>query len=109
MRPIAAIAVEIWGKQVGAIARDPRLGYYAFEYSPAWKRSGVELAPLTLPVDDQRKVFIFSNLPQPTFHRLPSSIADALPDDFGNALIDAWMARQGIEKNSITILDRLAY
>ena len=36
-------------------------------------------------------------------------LADALPDDFGNALIDAWMAMRGVEKDSITILDRLAY
>jgi hypothetical protein len=36
-------------------------------------------------------------------------LADALPDDFGNALIDAWMATKGIERSSITALDRLAY
>jgi hypothetical protein len=36
-------------------------------------------------------------------------LADALPDDFGNALIDAWMARQGVDKNQVTTLDRLAY
>ncbi len=109
MKPIPAIAVEIWGKQVGAAAPDPQLGYCAFEYSPAWKRSGIELAPLTLSLEDRRRIFAFPNLPRATFHGLPAMLADALPDDFGNALIDAWMARQGIEKNSITILDRLAY
>jgi hypothetical protein len=36
-------------------------------------------------------------------------LADALPDDFGNARIDAWMATKGIEKRTVTILDRLAY
>ena len=36
-------------------------------------------------------------------------LADALPDDFGNALINAWMALRGVEKNSITMLDRVAY
>jgi hypothetical protein len=36
-------------------------------------------------------------------------LADALPDDFGNALIDAWMAQKGIDKSSITVLDPLAY
>ena len=36
-------------------------------------------------------------------------LADALPDDFGNALIDAWMAREGVEKSQITSLGRLAY
>ena len=36
-------------------------------------------------------------------------LSDALPDDFGNSLIDAWMARHGIAKEEITPLDRLAY
>jgi len=36
-------------------------------------------------------------------------VADALPDDFGNALIDAWMAERGVAKSEITALDRLAY
>jgi serine/threonine-protein kinase HipA len=35
--------------------------------------------------------------------------ADALPDDFGNALIDAWMAEHGTTKSEITTLHRLAY
>ena len=39
--------------------------------------------------------------PELTFYRLPGLLADALPDAFGNALIDAWMARQGIAKNEI--------
>ena len=36
-------------------------------------------------------------------------LADALPDAFGNALIDAWMAEHGMAKSEVTTLDRLAY
>lgn len=99
----------MWGNRVGALARDERLGYYAFAYDPSWKRLGIELAPLTMPLDDRRDTFIFPNLPEVTYQRLPGMIADALPDNFGNALIDAWMAKEGIAKNQITTLDRLAY
>src|SRR5260370_6804513 len=35
--------------------------------------------------------------------------ADALPDDFGNAPIDAWMAERGFERSEVAPLDRLAY
>jgi serine/threonine-protein kinase HipA len=52
---------------------------------------------------------VFTDLPEATYRRLPGLLADALPDDFGNALIDAWMAREGVEKSQITSLDRLAY
>jgi serine/threonine-protein kinase HipA len=106
---IPVIEVRAWGKRVGALALDPKLGYYAFAYEPSWRRSGIELAPLTIPLDDRRETFVFSNLPEATFRRLPAMFADALPDDFGNALIDAWMAEHGTSRAEITTLDRLAY
>jgi serine/threonine-protein kinase HipA len=106
---VPVIEVRVWGKRVGAIAPDPKLGFYAFAYEPSWRRGGIELAPLTMPLEDSRETFVFSNLPEATFQRLPGMLADALPDDFGNALIDAWMAKHGVLKNQITTLDRLAY
>lgn len=108
-RPVKIIEVRIWGKLVGALAPEPRLGYYAFEYDPAFVRSGIELAPLTMPLSRASAPFLFSDLPEASFKRLPGMIADALPDDFGNLLIDAWMTREGIRKADITPLDRLAY
>lgn len=103
------IEVRIWGQRVGAVAADPRLGCYVFAYEPAWRRSGIELAPLTMPLADTRSTFAFPSLAEPSYHRLPGMLADALPDDFGNALIDAWMARKGMDKSAVTTLDRLAY
>jgi serine/threonine-protein kinase HipA len=91
------------------VALDPKLGHYAFAFDPAWRRTGIELTPLTMPLNDRRPAFIFPNLPEATFHRLPGMLADALPDDFGNALVDAWMAEHGVAKREVTPLDRLAY
>jgi serine/threonine-protein kinase HipA len=109
VKPVSVVEVRAWGQRVGAVALDPRLGYYAFAYAPGWRRAGIELAPLTLPLDAPQSVFIFPNLPEATFHRLPGALADAIPDAFGNALIDAWMAKHGVAKNEINPLDRLAY
>ena len=109
MKPVDVIEVLLWGERVGATAADPALGCYAFEYEPAWKRRSIELAPLTMPLSDRRPTFTFPALAKATYFGLPAMLADALPDDFGNALIDAWMATKGIEKSGITVLDRLAY
>lgn len=109
MKTTEVIEVRAWDERVGAVALDPRLGYYAFAFTPEWRQTGIDLAPLTMPRDAAQEVFIFPNLPELTFYRLPGMLADALPDAFGNALIDAWMAKQGIAKNEITPLDRLAY
>jgi serine/threonine-protein kinase HipA len=106
---IPALEVLAWGRRVGAVAPDPRLGCYAFAYDQAWRRTGIELAPLTLPLDARSAAFVFPSLPEATFHRLPGMLADALPDEFGNALIDAWMAEHGVPKSDVTTLDRLAY
>jgi serine/threonine-protein kinase HipA len=103
------IEVRVWGQRVGAVAADPKLGFYAFAYHPSWRRTGIELAPLNMPLEDRRGTVVFSSLPEATFHRLPGMLADALPDDFGNALIDAWMAENGVSKSEVTTLDRLAY
>jgi serine/threonine-protein kinase HipA len=108
-KPVLAIETRVWGRTVGAVALDTRLGYYAFEYEPSFVKTGVELAPLTLPLAQAREPFVFTDLPEPTYRRLPALLADALPDDFGNALIDGWMAAQGVERSRITPLDRLAY
>lgn len=107
---VPVVEVRIWGRSVGAVALDPALGFYAFEYQPAFIASGIELAPLTMPLASAVSgPFVFSSLAEATFRRLPGLLADALPDDFGNALIDAWMAREGVAVSQITSLDRLAY
>lgn len=103
------IEVRIWANRVGAVAPDPRLGCYVFAYDPLWRKSGIELAPITMPLNDSRTTFAFPNLSEPSYKKLPGLLADALPDDFGNTLIDAWMSRKGVEKRNVTVLDRLSY
>jgi serine/threonine-protein kinase HipA len=102
------IEVRIWNTLVGAVALDPNLACYVFEYDPQWRRRGVELAPRTMPTTAPQPAFVFPALGA-SFQRLPGLLADALPDEFGNTLIDAWMARHGVVRDSITPLDRLAY
>ena len=105
---VEAIEVRIFGKTVGAVAPSSRgKPYHAFEYAPSWLRAGYSISPLHLPLT--AGVFLFDNLDAGTWHRLPAAIADALPDRFGNSLIDAKLAEKGITSDQITALDRLAY
>jgi len=105
---VEAIEVRLYGKTVGAIAPDSRSKpYYAFEYAPSWLRDGYSISPLHLPLIPD--IFTFDNLAESTWHRLPAAIADALPDQFGNSLINAKLAEKGVTGDQITALDRLAY
>ncbi|MCL2594492.1 MAG: type II toxin-antitoxin system HipA family toxin [Promicromonosporaceae bacterium] len=106
-RPVEVVEVRAWGRSVGALARGDA-GAYVFEYLPEWGRAGIELSPLLMPAVPRRR-YAFPALSKGTWHGLPPLLADSLPDDFGNALIDAWMAREGVERARVTALDRLAY
>lgn len=107
--PVEVIKVYLWGGYVGAVALDPNFNYYAFAYDPKFKRSGIELSPLKMPLESTPEVVLFTDLPEATYKRLPALLADALPDDFGNALVDKYMADKGVSPSQITVLDRLAY
>jgi serine/threonine-protein kinase HipA len=101
--------VRIWGELVGAVAPDPRGRAYAFEYDPDWARRRVELAPDLMPTDRRSRTFAFPGLPEETFRNLPPMLADSVPDKFGNSIIDAFLAREGVRPAAVTALDRLAY
>lgn len=106
---VDVVEVRCWGSRAGAVALDDRSGYYVFEYDRAWINSGVELAPITMPLASPARKFAFPTLPIRTFYRLPSMLADSLPDNFGNALTNAYLASRGVASSQITPLDRLAY
>jgi serine/threonine-protein kinase HipA len=107
-KPVDRVEVHLWGKMIGVVAMDPRYGYCAFRYTPELQASKLEPAPLHMP-SQQNRTHLFTDLPVATYHRLPAMLSDALPDDFGNALINRYMAERGISPGSITPLDRLAY
>ena len=106
---VEQVKVFAWGRYVGAVALDPELGYYVFAYDSSYGKNGPELSPIHMPLNDKEEPFVFTDLPEPTYSRLPAMLADALPDDFGNALIESYMAQKGLQRDQITPLDRLAY
>jgi serine/threonine-protein kinase HipA len=99
--------VRLWGKTIGAVSLPDQGQVAAFEYDAAFARSGIPVAPLTMPLS--RQVYRFPELSRQTFLGLPGLLADSLPDKFGNALIDAWLASQGRGPDSFNAVERLCY
>ncbi len=99
--------VKLWGRTIGAVSLAAGGRTAAFQYDSEFARSGIEISPLTMPLSD--RVYVFPELPQRTFHGLPGLLADSLPDRFGNALIDAWLATQGRTSESFNAVERLCY
>jgi serine/threonine-protein kinase HipA len=99
--------VQLWGRTIGAVSLDEGRDVAAFQYDADFARSGIELSPLSLPLSG--RVYEFPALPRTTFRGLPGLLADSLPDKFGNALIDAWLATQGRTPESFNAVERLCY
>tara|TARA_R110002072_G_scaffold233478_1_gene391007 strand:+ start:876 stop:2180 length:1305 start_codon:yes stop_codon:yes gene_type:complete len=98
--------VKLWGKTIGAVIWDNERELGIFEYDAAFRRSGIEVSPVTMPL--RQAIYQFPQL-RGSFSNLPGLLADALPDRFGNRLIDAWLATQGRKPDSMNPVERLCY
>lgn len=108
---VTVAKVKIFGQVAGAVQWNTKLGYARFEFAKDFLNSGLDIAPVTMPLHMARsqKIFSFSELPKQTFKGLPGMLADSLPDTFGSQLIDAWLAKQGRSPESVNPVERLCY
>ena len=100
-------SVELWGRRIGAVSWDETRALGVFQYQPAFAASGIEVSPLVMPV--REGPYVFPALGRDAFMGLPGLLADALPDSFGNRLIDVWLAETGRSADSFSPVDRLCY
>jgi len=99
--------LRLWGRTIGAVSLEEGEEVTAFEYDPAFAQSGIEVSPMMMPL--ARRIYRFPELSRKTFYGLPGLLADSLPDKFGHALIDAWLATQGRQPDSFNVIERLCY
>jgi len=99
--------VILWGSLIGAVTwlEDREIG--VFQYSPDFLQSGIELSPILMPLAEFP--YEFPSLARNTFKGLPGLLADSLPDKYGNAIIDAWLASQNRTAASFHPVERLCY
>jgi len=99
--------VRLWGTRIAAVAMPDDGEIATFQYDAAFVGSGVEVAPLVMPL--RAEPYSFPGLAVATFRGLPGLLADSLPDRYGQALIDAWLAGQGRAPDSFNAVERLCY
>jgi len=104
---VSVVELSIWGHPVGAVAWDAERRLASFEYQPSFIRSGIQIAPLTMPL--RKGTFTFPALRRETFRGLPGLLSDSLPDRFGNRLIDLWLQQQGRDVVDFSPVERLCY
>lgn len=107
--------VKIWGMMAGAVVWNEDTGYATFEYDPRFKQRELDIAPLKMHIDSANSTFSFpehrkeKNAEYDTFKGLPGLLADALPDRYGNQLINVWLAQQGRPQDSMNPVEMLCF
>ena len=103
--------IKIWDETVGAVSWNLETGIASFEYEPKFISKNWDLAPLKMPLaSSNRRVFSFPELKNiKTFKGLPGLLADVLPDDYGNQLINNWLAQNGRPENSMNPVEMLCF
>jgi len=104
---VTTATVRLWGTDIGYVSLVEGEQLASFEYDRDLLRSGIELSPIRMPLSPQ--VYSFPELAFRSFRGLPGLLADSLPDKFGNAVIDTWLATQGRKPGSFNAVERLCY
>ena len=99
--------VYLWGRRIGAVSWDSPRALGVFQYDPAFLSAGIGVAPLVMPVREAQ--YAFPALNRESSKGLPGLLSDALPDRFGNRLIDVWLAETGRRREDFSPVDRLCY
>jgi serine/threonine-protein kinase HipA len=105
--PVQVANVLLWGNLIGAVSWNEEQNVAAFEFTPEFQKSGIELAPIAMPLGPN--IYSFPELKRETYYGLPGMLADSLPDRFGNLLINNWLVRQGRDPADFNPVERLCY
>lgn len=91
---VSIARVNLYGHSVGSLRWDHNRQTAFFEYADSFISKGIQPSPILMPVRAGR-VYSFADIGRETFRGLPGMLADSLPDTYGRALFDRWLALTG--------------
>lgn len=106
---VQSLKVILWGEEIGRLAWDARRRLSYFMYNPAFLKKGLNISPLTVPVDGVRGLTPIWGEEAKIYQKLPAFVADSLPDAWGNQLFDLWRQQNHLSNADITPLDKLSF
>ena len=99
--------VFLWGNRVGIVSYDDQEGFARFEYDKSFIKSGIELSPISMPLNNT--IYSFPALNKNTFKGLPGLLSDSLPDTYGEGIIKAWLLKKRRSIDSFSPIEALCY
>lgn len=112
---VDVVEIKIWGQFVGAARWDQNKQLASFQYDKTFLAKNHDLSPIKMPLQNGERIYSFPELRKQkdqetsTFKGLPGLLADALPDKYGNQLINIWLAQEGRPPNSMNPVEQLCF
>ena len=112
---VDAAEIKIWGELVGAVRWDEKSRLSSFQFNKEFLSKKWDLSPIKMPISYGERIYSFPELRlskddhEDTFKGLPGMLADALPDKYGNQLINKWLAQNGRPPDSMNPVERLCF
>lgn len=112
---VAVAEIWIWDQFAGVVLWDEGELLGSFEFDSDFLRSGLDISPIKMPLDQGKRVYAFPELRKSrgdvydTFKGLPGLLADMLPDKYGNQLINTWLIQNGRQSDSLNPVEQLCF
>ena len=106
---VQVLNVMLWGDEVGRLAWDYKRRLSYFTYNPDFLKKGLNISPLAVPVNGVRTLVPVWGEEDYIYQKLPSFVADSLPDSWGDKLFDLWRQDNHLSNADITPLDKLSF
>lgn len=103
------LKVFLWGKEIGRLAWHESRQISYFTYNPEFLRGNLDIAPLAASIRNPLSSRAIFGETERIYQRLPSFIADSLPDAWGNQLFEQWRKENGLSDRNVTALEKLAF
>ena len=78
-------------------------------YNPAFLKGALDIAPLAASIHHPLSTRAIFGEAERIYQKLPSFIADSLPDAWGNQLFEQWRKDNHLTERSVTPLEKLAF
>lgn len=104
-----ALKVFLWGEEIGRLAWHENRHLAYFIYNPDFLKGNLDIAPLAASIHHPLSSRAIFGEQERIYQKLPSFIADSLPDAWGNMLFEQWRKENKISDRDVTPIEKLAF
>ena len=103
------LKVFLWEQEIGRLAWHDARKTTFFVYNPEFLKGTLDVAPLTASIHNPLSTRAIFGEAERIYQKLPSFIADSVPDAWGNQLFEQWRKDNNLTERSVTSLEKLAF